>query len=268
MTDHTLSFRNVSFGYHSAHQLLKNMTFELRRGHITAILGPNGAGKTTLLSLALGWRAAQSGEILLAGIPLHTLSARDRGRRMALVPQAEQTPFHYSVLEYVLLGRAPHLPPLATPTRADSEIAQSALGTVGISALANRPVPQLSGGERRLVLLARALTQLVPAARSTGEPAGGLLLLDEPAAHLDLAHKSRLIAIMRQLRDAGTTLLMTSHEPEVVLATADDVLLMEAAAPSQFGPLKDIFTAEALSRVYHLPIRLVTVDGRPQVLWT
>jgi iron complex transport system ATP-binding protein len=266
MTGSILSFRKVSFGYIPSQPVLKDVDFDLRPGRIAAILGPNGAGKTTLLSLTLGWLSAWTGEITLTGIPLRALQPRERGRRMALVPQAEHTPFDYTVLEYVLLGRAPHLPALEMPSAVDTEIAMNSLEQVGIESLAHRPVPQLSGGERQLMLLARALTQLSPSHFSL--PTSHLLLLDEPTAHLDLHNKARIIQIMRRLRDSGVTLLMTNHEPDVVLAVADDVLLMELSVPPQFGTLDEVFTSEALSRVYGLPIRLVQVNGHKQVLWT
>jgi len=274
MTDSILSFRNVSFGYFPSHPILKDVDFDLRPGRIAAILGPNGAGKTTLLSLTLGWLSAWTGEITLTGIPLRALPPRERGRRMALVPQSEHTPFDYTVLEYVLLGRAPHLPPLEMPSAKDAEIALNCLDQVGIAALAQRPVPHLSGGERQLLLLARALAQITTSRPGTGQDQQSqitnhhLLLLDEPTAHLALHNKPRLIQIMRRLRDSGVTLLMTNHEPDVVLAVADDVLLMESGIPPQFGTLDEVFTAEALSRVYGLPIRLVQVNGHKQVLWT
>ena len=257
MTQPILSFQNVTFGYQPGKPILRDVTFDLHPGRITAILGPNGAGKTTLLSLTLGWLTAWTGEIHLTGVPLKALPPRERGRLMALVPQSEHTPFDYTVLEYVLMARAPHLPPLGMPTPADTEIALHALEQVGLSALAQRPVPQLSGGERQLMLLARALTQ---------QPS--LLLLDEPTAHLDLHNKARLIEILRTLRKTGVTLLMTNHEPDVVLALADDVLLMESGIQLQFGSMDEVFTAEALSRIYQLHIRLVQVDGHKQVLWT
>lgn len=252
-----LSFQDVTFGYRRAQPVLQELSFDLHPGRITAILGPNGVGKTTLLYLALGWLSPWNGEIRLEGRPLRSHSRLERGRWLALVPQSEHTPFDYTVLEYVLMGRAPHLPPLGMPAPADYEAARQALEQVGLAALAEHPVPQLSSGERQLMLLARAIAQ---------RPR--LLLLDEPTAHLDLRNKSRLIQIMRSLRAQGTTLLMTNHEPDVVLAVADDVLLLEPGGAAQFGPLEQIFTADALSRVYHLPIRLVDVDGHPQVLWT
>ncbi|KAF0108108.1 MAG: iron complex transport system ATP-binding protein [Anaerolineaceae bacterium] len=258
MTAPLLSFQNVTFGYRRDRQpFLQDVTFDLHPGRITAILGPNGAGKTTLLYLALGWLAAWTGGIRLDGLPLRQHSRLERGRWLALVPQNEHTPFDYTVLEYALMGRAPHMPPLGIPAAADYDAALQALDQVGLAALAEHPVPQLSGGEHQLMLLARAVAQ---------RPR--LLLLDEPTAHLDLRNKSRLIQMMKTLRTEGVTLLMTNHEPEVVLAVADDVLLMEPGRPPLFGPLEQALTAEALSRVYGLPIRLVDVDGHKQVLWT
>ncbi len=252
-----LSFHGVTFGYNPRQPILQDVDFALQPGRITAVLGPNGAGKTTLLHLALGWLHPQSGEIRLQGVPLTRIPRRERGRTLALVPQTENTPFDYSVFEYVLMGRAPHLPPLGVPGEEDEQAAWRALVRVGLESLAEQPVPQLSGGERQLMLLARALAQ-----------SPRLLLLDEPTAHLDLHNKSRLIGLLRALRTRGDTLLMTNHEPDVVLALADDVLLLAPDGSARFGPLDEIFTAEALSQIYRIPVRLVQVDGRPQVLWT
>ncbi|MFN3705142.1 MAG: ABC transporter ATP-binding protein [Thermoflexales bacterium] len=253
-----LTFRDVTFGYRPHHPpVLDCVNFSLRPGRVLAIVGPNGAGKTTLLALALGWLSPWRGDVLLAGRAIHSYKRNERGRWLALVPQSEHTPFDYSTLEYVLMGRAPHLPPLGIPGPVDYEIALDALARAGIAALANRPVPQLSGGERQLMLLARAIAQ---------QPR--LMLLDEPTAHLDLHNKARLIQIMRHLRAQGVTLVMTNHEPDVVLAVADDVLLMEAGRPPVFGLPDEVFTEDALSRIYRLPIRLIEVNGRKQVVWT
>lgn len=257
MSSPLLSFQDVTFGYQPSRPILQNVSFDLQPGRILAILGPNGAGKTTLLYLALGWLSAWSGEILREGTSLKKHSRVERGRSMALVPQNEHTPFDYSLLEYVLMGRAPLLPPLGMPGQADFQAALDALQQVGLGELVDQPVPHLSSGEHQLMLLARAIVQ---------QPS--LLLLDEPTAHLDLHNKARLIDMLRQLRTTGVSLLMTNHEPEVVLALADDVLLLEVGQPAQFGPLEQVFTAEKLSRLYQIPIRLVEVDGHKQVLWT
>jgi iron complex transport system ATP-binding protein len=257
MNSAILSFHGVTFGYqHHIAPVLQQLDFSLQPGRVTAILGPNGAGKTTLLYLALGWLRAWEGEIQLQGKPLPQYTRQERGRWLALVPQTEHTPFDYNVFEYVLMGRSPHLPSLGIPTQSDYEATLQALEQVGLAELINHPVPQLSGGERQLMLLARAIAQ---------NPR--LLLLDEPTAHLDLNNKVRLIGLLRTLQDQGTTLLLTSHEPELVLALADDVLLIETDRTARFGPIDEVFTAETLSRIYQMPIRLVEIDGHKQVLW-
>ena len=258
MSISVLVFNNVAFGYRRERPpILRSATFDLQPGRITAILGPNGSGKTTLLYLALGWLSPWAGEIHLEGRSLRLHSRRERGSIMALVPQNEHTPFDYTVLEYTLMGRAPHMPPLGIPGSADYDAAWLALEQVGLTSLAGHPVPQLSSGEHQLMLLARAIAQ---------EPR--LLLLDEPTAHLDLSNKARVIQMMRALRSRGVTLLMTIHEPDVALAVADDVLLLEPGEPPVFGPQDQVLTAERLSHIYRLPVRLVDVQGHRQVLWT
>ena len=253
-----MAFAGITFGYsRRAPPVVAELDIQLGRGRTTAILGPNGAGKTTLVALALGWLTPWRGEVTLAGRPLPAFSRRELGRLMALVPQGEHIPFEYSVLEYVLLGRAPHLPSLAMPTEDDDAAAAAALRTAGIADLAHRSLLALSGGERQLVLLARALAQ---------QPS--LLLLDEPTAHLDLRNKTRLIGVIRDLKRHGVTIVMTSHEPEVVLAVADDVVLMGPGHVLAAGTLDAVLTADNLSRAYGIPVRIASLDGRPQILWT
>jgi len=257
MSDTILSFQRVRFGYQRRKApVLQNVDFSLRPGRVTAILGPNGAGKTTLLYLALGWLLPWDGQIHLQGRSLNQYPRQERGQWLSLVPQNEHTPFDYSVLEYVLLGRAPYIPPLGIPAKSDYQATWQALEQVGMAEMADHPIPHLSGGEHQLMLLARAIAQ---------NPR--LLLLDEPTAHLDLKNKARLVNLLRDLRAQGTTLLMTNHEPDVVLALADDVLLIETNGKTHFGPLDQIFTAETLTRIYQMPIRLVEMDGHRQVLW-
>jgi len=252
-----MSFEDVTFGYQPKKSpVLQGLNLELKVGNMTAILGPNGAGKTTLLHLALGWLKPWRGTIHLVRKSLGDYSRQELGCWMALVPQGEYIPFEYSVLEYVLLGRAPHLPSLAMPAEKDYVVAFEALEKSGIANLYDHSIMALSGGERQLVLTARALAQ---------QPR--LLLLDEPTAHLDLHNKSRLIRIMQELRTQGITILMTTHEPEVALAVADDVILMDMGQVLAYGSVDETLTAENLSRVYRIPIRIVPLDGKKQVLW-
>jgi len=174
-----LKFSDLTFKYpFAARPVMEHFSLGIDHGTVTAILGPNGAGKTTLLHLALGWLKPQNGNIELDGRPLTGYSRRELGQWMGLVPQKEYIQFEFSLLEYVLLGRAPHLPPLAMPEEGDYQVASDALERVGLEALQERSILSLSGGERQLVLLARALAQ---------KPR--LLLLDEPTSHLDLSNK-------------------------------------------------------------------------------
>jgi iron complex transport system ATP-binding protein len=253
-----LQFERITFGYPSVDQpVMKDFNLEIASGTVTAILGPNGAGKTTLLHLILGWLKPQSGDILLDQRTLGGYTRRALGQWMGLVPQSEHIPFEYSLLEFVLLGRAPHLPPLAMPGKKDCEIAADALQQVGLSEMQNRSILSLSGGERQLVLVARALAQ---------QPR--LLLLDEPTSHLDLSNKGRLVHMLRELSWKGVTILFTTHEPDVASALADHLVLIKKGQVLKTGTLEDVFTSQDLTLLYQLPVSVVEVSGRRVALWT
>ncbi|MGB9799573.1 MAG: ABC transporter ATP-binding protein [Thermanaerothrix sp.] len=257
MTDIILRFENVTFRYpETLTEALQGLNLDVPRGKVTAILGPNGAGKTTLLRLAYGRYVPTRGQIWLEGRLLGAYTRQEIGRMVALVPQREANPFAYSLLEYVLLGRAPYLLPLQMPAASDVAIAWEALERVGLHHLARRSVQALSGGEYQLLLVARALAQ---------QPR--LLLLDEPTSHLDLANKKRLVECLRSLVSAGVTILMTSHEPEVVSALAQHVILMREGRVLHSGPLDALWTPEALSETYNVPLRVWTFNGHRYVTW-
>jgi iron complex transport system ATP-binding protein len=252
-----LSFQDVSFGYsRKTPPAIARLDLALKPGSITAILGPNGAGKTTLLYLALGWLKPWGGEVKLSGKPLQNYSRRILGQQIALIPQSEHIPFEYTVLEYVLLGRAPHLPPLGLPSPQDESIAFEALEKAGIAHLFNHSMLAISGGERQLALAARALAQ---------EPR--LLLLDEPTSHLDLSNKSRLVHIFKDLQKQGITILMTTHEPDIALAISDQAALMEKGRVLVSGSTDEVATAENLTTIYRVPVKIVTLEGKKQALW-
>ncbi len=260
MTQHAplLVFDHITFGYQPNRQaVLRALSLEIEPGTVTAILGPNGAGKTTLLHLALGWLAPQNGLVRLNGQPLSHYSRRELGQWIALVPQSERIPFEYSITEYVLLGRAPYLAPLDMPGAEDCQISERVIEQVGLGHMNRRAITTLSGGERQLALVARALAQ---------QPR--LLLLDEPTSHLDLANKARLIKLMQELAARGVTMLLTTHEPDVAAAIATHLVLMRDGQVYQTGRLPEVFTAEHLSATYGVPVSVTQVDGRRIALWT
>lgn len=257
MMNPILQFERVTFGYnHNGVAVVKDLQFDLRRGKMTAILGSNGAGKTTLLHLALGILTPWQGMIRLEGQDLLSFTRREIGRRIALVPQMEQMVFEYSVLDFILMGRAPHLPTLGQPGEEDVHSAFRALKRVGIEELWDHSLSALSGGERQLVLIARALTQ---------EPQ--ILFLDEATAHLDLHNSANLVQVFRQLKEQGVTLVVTSHDPQIVYAVADDVLLLKGGRVLAFGPLESTLSETLLSELYRLPIRIHDFDGKKVVQW-
>lgn len=252
-----LSFHNVSYTYPAGdHPVMEDLNLGIEPGTITAILGPNGAGKTTLLHLSLGWLRPNRGEIKLESKPLGDYSRRELGQWMGLVPQNEHTPFEYSLLEYVLLGRTPYLAPLSMPNDSDVQIAMQMLDEVGLGSMCNRSIASISGGERQLVLIARALAQ---------QPK--ILLLDEPTSHLDLSNKGRLVKLLRQLQAQGVTILFTTHEPDVASALATHLVLMRKGVVLNSGASGDMMTGKNLSDLYHMPIQVKKMDGKHIVIW-
>jgi iron complex transport system ATP-binding protein len=246
-----LAFSEVFFTHGGDAPRIRNCSFEVPEGSITAILGPNGAGKTTLLHLALGWLQPAGGRISLFGTDLGAFTPRQRGTTQSLLPQKEPTGFEFTVLEYVLLGRAPHLKPLAAPGERDIRIATNALSRTTILPLEHQSISRLSGGETQLLLLARSLTQ---------EPK--LLLLDEPMNHLDLKHRKGMLELLLDWRAAGKTSVLTTHNPETAALLADYLILVFPGGGMVCGAFAELFTGEHLSALYGLPIRTFDHDGR------
>ncbi len=250
-----LSVRDVWFSYPNGRSpVLQDISFDVFSGTINAILGPNGAGKSALLHLILGFYVPQRGEIYLAGRPLRAYSRQNLSRWIGLVPQREHTPFSYTVLDYVLLGRTLHLGFLQMPRPEDVRAAQAALERLGIASLAHRHVTNLSGGESQLVLIARAVAQETP-----------ILLLDEPTAHLDLSNQQRILTLLRDLAGQGITILFTTHDPSAALAVADRFILLRGGRILHQGPAAEL-TAEQLTQTYGTPLQMLSVDGRRVVL--
>jgi iron complex transport system ATP-binding protein len=250
-----LSLHDVSFRYSpAAPDVLQRICLDIPEHAITAILGPNGSGKTTLLHLLLGLLSSTAGEIHLAGQPRDRYSRRELSRLVGLVPQSEHVPFDLSVLEYVLMGRAPYLSLLDLPKAADRRIALQALAMTGLTPLRGRPVPSLSGGERQLAMVARALAQ---------KPQ--VLLLDEPTSHLDLGNKRRVLSLLQELQGGERTVILTSHDPNAAAAVADHVVLLREGRILAAGPTHQVLTEEHLSATYGVTVEVVQLRGRPLI---
>lgn len=252
-----VNLKNLSFSWPSAKTpLFQNVNLTFPAGGTVCLIGPNGSGKTTMMELILGWRKSDSGAITLEGCPIPLVPSRERGQIMALVPQDERPAFSYSVLEYVLLGRAPYLPSLSPPGKQDRDLAFQVLEQVGISSLAHRSVPRLSGGETRMVLIARALVQ---------QPR--IMLLDEPANHLDPANRERVMEILSKLKSSGITLIISSHEPDIVTRLADFVVLLHQGRNPQMGKSHDMLVPDKLTELYGVKVSIIEAENRRIILW-
>jgi iron complex transport system ATP-binding protein len=257
MSKKIIEYDKIVFSYDKKiSEVLDHFSLSIDKGEISAILGPNGTGKTTLLLLTLGWLKPDSGHIMLEDKLLQNFSRSETGKKIGLVPQFEPAFFDFSLLEFALMGRSPYLGSFRMPDEKDYEIAVQALEKVGIADKADRSVMNISGGERQLVLLARALAQQTD-----------ILLLDEPTTHLDIKNKARLVKIIRELAKEGKTIVFTTHEPEIAAMIADNVVLVKDGKPVVSGKTIEVMTGKNLSHIYDTPIRDCLAMGQKVFIW-
>jgi iron complex transport system ATP-binding protein len=236
--------------------ILRGVSLALGAGEALALAGPNGVGKTTLLRAASGVAPLSGGQVRVGGALLAELSPRERARRVAVVPQDVALVFPFTVGELVLMGRAPHLPRLGFETREDIERARASMAHVGVAHLAERSVLEISGGERQLVLFARALAQDAQ-----------VLLLDEPTAHLDLQHRLRVLEQVRRFVSAGGSALVVSHDLGLAARTCGRAALLAAGELVAEGDPSDVFAPGRLREVFGVEAELLhTSDGAPVIV--
>ena len=251
-----ISIRDLCFAYSDdGPEVLRDVSLDIRAGTICALLGPNGSGKTTLLNLILGWLKPLEGRIELNGKNGLDLTRREMSRVIGLVPQEEPSGFELSVLEYVLLGRAPYLGFLETPGPDDRHAAESALEAAGIRKLRGRPLSHLSAGEKQLAAIARVLAQ---------DPA--IFLLDEPMSHLDLANTQRICLMLESLRAKGKTVVFTTHDPNIASASADQLNMLVKGKVVASGPAKKTLTPKNIKAVYGINAKIIDVWSCPFII--
>ena len=243
----TLAARALDFGFRD-HVVGRALDCALEAGEVVCLLGPNGSGKSTLMRTLLGLQARLAGDVTLDGRDLHNWEPSERARRLAYVPQAADSYFDFSLLEMVEMGRTAHRGVFASPGPGDREIALAALERLGIAGLADRPVHAVSGGERQLALIARALATQA-----------AYLVMDEPTANLDYGNQARVLEEIARLKEAGIGVLFSTHHPEHAFRIAGRVLLLAAGRLAAQGPTLATLTSEALSALYGRPIEVATV---------
>jgi iron complex transport system ATP-binding protein len=233
--------RGLRFAYGEGQpEVVRGASLGVGRGLLSALVGANGSGKSTLIRLLAGLLKPSGGEVTLGGVPLSRVEPRVRARRVAYVPQTVSTVFPFTALEVVLTGRSPHTTRFRFEAAHDLEAARAALAAVDAAHLEARPVTELSGGERQLVALARALAQ---------EPE--CLLLDEPSAALDLKHRAGLVRHLRRLRDErGMTALVVTHDLMLLDPAFDRVHAVLRGEVAAEGTPAEVLRDEVLARIY------------------
>ncbi len=227
-------------------EILKGISFCLHRGEVLFILGQNGAGKSTLLKCMLGLHKSYEGNILLDGQDIRRFSPQQMARRTAYIPQTHQPRFDYPVMEVVLMGAASSIRAFSAPGSKMKHKAEQVLGELNISHLKDRGYMHISGGERQLAIIARALMQ-----------EASILLMDEPVSSLDFGNQQRVLAAARTLSKRGYGVAITSHHPEHAFLYADRVLVLEGGSVAALGTPAQVLTEALLKRIYGIPVRLI-----------
>lgn len=223
--------------------VLNDVSFSISSGEMIAFLGKNGAGKTTLLRIIPSFLTPLSGDVLIDGVSVHSMPLQDKAKAIAYIPQFSQTAFAYTVRESVLMGRSPHISLFSKPSKNDERRALEILEELGILALVDRPTNEISGGERQLVLIARALMQDAK-----------LLILDEPTSFLDYSNQLLVLEKTYELVKKGYACLYSTHNPDLALAYSTRVLAMDKGKIAFSMKPEELEGSDALSSIYKRPL--------------
>ncbi|PAV10892.1 iron ABC transporter ATP-binding protein [Methanosarcina spelaei] len=243
-----LEVKSLAFSYGNR-PIFENVSFSLKKGEIMCILGPNGAGKSTLIKCIAGILKPDNGSVFIQGKDTVSLGVRGIARNIGYVPQQNEVVFPFTVLDFVVMGRAPHLSMFASPGAEDIKLAKESLAMVGISDLAERPVAKLSGGQSQMVLIARALVQ---------KPA--LLLLDEPTSHLDFGNQILVLETVQKLASLGMSIVMNTHMPDHAFLLGDRAAALSGGRLVAVGKVETVVTSKMMSSVYGVNVAIREIE--------
>jgi len=240
------SIQNVSYKYPgTSRAVISNVSLTLREGEILSILGPNGAGKTTLLNCMVKLNIPCEGDIFLRGKNIRDMSAKEVAGIVGYVPQTHMPVFGYTVLNFVLMGRAPKIGIFKRPNRDDEDAAFEALETLNIAHLANRPYTEISGGERQQATIARAVAQ---------NPA--VILFDEPTAHLDYGNQHRILLLLRSMARRGFSVVLTTHNPDHAILLGGSAAVLDREGRLATGESHTVINEARLIDLYGTKLRM------------
>jgi len=247
---------SISFRYHED-WVLQDVSFRVEKGEFVGVIGPNGSGKTTLLKILYRLLSPQKGEILFELVSMKKMDRADIAKRIAVVAQETHLLFPFSVLETVLMGRSPYLGHLMFESERDLEIAKRAMDLTNILSFSERPMDELSGGERKRVFIARTLAQ---------EPE--VMLLDEPTANLDIHHQIDFLDLILTLnRERGLTIVMASHDMNIASEFCDRLILLQGGRIYKMGTPEEVITKENIESVYGCEVWIDQnpISGMPRI---
>ena len=244
-----LEARDVACGY-NGRPVLEHVSFTVAPGSATVLLGPNGVGKTTLFKTMLGFLPRLAGQVFVDGEEVRGWTRKRFAQSVAYVPQTHDAAFGFTVREMVLMGRTPAAAAIAGPSREDERIACEAIDRLGLGPLADRDCTTLSGGERQMVLVARALAQ---------QPR--LLVMDEPCANLDLGNQVVVLRQVRALAESGLVVVVTSHDPNHAFMLDGDVVCVGRGGHVVSGRAAEVLTPAALGQLYGIDVGVGDVAG-------
>ena len=250
----SIEVRNLNFSY-GDRQILFDVNFSVEKGEFLSILGPNGVGKSTLFRCVLGLLTGYTGQVLINGQDARSFSVKEAARHIAYIPQSSNPTFNYSVFDIVLMGRTSTLGAFQSPKQEDVDRCHWALDKIGISHLENRCFHRLSGGERQMVMIARALVQDAP-----------ILMLDEPTANLDFGNQLKVLHQVKELAAEGYTVIQTTHHPEQSYMFSDRILALQHGRILTEGSPAEVLTDETVRLLYGVEVQVLSLyDDRARI---
>lgn len=243
--------KNAACGY-GQKRILNDISLHIESGSILCLLGPNGVGKTTLFKSMLGFLKLEAGRVLIDGEDICSWPIKKTAQIIGYVPQVHTPPFPFTVLDVVAMGRVAHMGLFASPRREDIKEAEQMLERLGVGDFKDKIYTEISGGERQMVLIARALAQ---------HPR--ILIMDEPTSNLDFGNQIRVLRQISMLADEGMAIIMTSHFPDHSFLCSSEVALLQRDSTLKTGTAEEIVTEENLKRAYGVDVRVICqeVDG-------
>lgn len=242
-----IEVKGLSYSYRN-YEVLKGVDFSAEVGECICLLGGNGAGKTTLFRCLLGLLNGYKGEVTIDGISGKKLSVRETAKKIAYIPQINIPTFNFTVFETVLMGTNANMDKFRSPGKTEREVANQMLSFMNICHLAERGYAELSGGERQLVLIARALAQK-----------SNVLIMDEPTANLDYGNQFRVLQQVKQLSKKGYLILLSTHNPEHALLYADKVLVLKDGKTAMFGEPQSVLNPKVIQNIYGVSVEMQTI---------